>query len=61
MVKAITAVTLAEAARPCLNPANVLWPEWPGDGVEAMKTARTRREEKPITILNKNWRPTWKE
>jgi hypothetical protein len=59
MVKALMVTDLEKARQVAMNPAGVVWPEWP-DEDRRMHTARTRkwRDDKPVTILNKDWRPT---
>ena len=64
MTKALMAVDFLaprEAPRPAMNPASVIWPEWPREGVArvfAMETAKGRkwRNDQPVVILNKDWK-----
>lgn len=64
MTKALMAVdflAVREARRPAMNPASVIWPEWPRDGaarVHAMETAKGRkwRNDQSVVILNKDWK-----
>src|SRR5262245_61484218 len=51
MTRPITAIDVADAARPCLNPASILWPRWPEERA-AQQTRKSRERERPIVILN---------
>lgn len=54
--RALMAPELEAAARPCLNPASILWPAWPAEApaVGPQPTARTRRleRERPLWFFN---------
>lgn len=39
------------AARPCLNPASILWPAWPEEAA-AQRRPRSRRAEAPLWFFN---------
>jgi hypothetical protein len=66
MTKAVMTVDFLaprEDHRPAMNPASVIWPEWPRESVArvfAMETAKGRRwrNDQPVTILNKDWKGT---
>lgn len=49
-----------EARRPAMNPAAVLWLDWPRDDVATVHAmvprSKQRRDESPVTVLNKDWR-----
>lgn len=67
MTKALMAVdflAVREARRPAMNPASVIWPEWPRDEDAVLKVfaqstrPRAWRDDQPVTVLNKDWKPT---
>jgi hypothetical protein len=68
MTKALMAVDFLaareEARRPAMNPASIIWPEWPRDEdaevrVFAQSTRpRAWRNDQPVIVLNKDWKGT---
>lgn len=65
MTKALMATDLRDGVRrpaeqPAMNPAGVVWPEWPRDAenvtIFAQKVRTRVRDEAPVVILNKDWK-----
>ena len=53
-MKALVITELADAARPCMNPASIIWPAWREPGRPGVQlTRKTRELERPIVILNR--------
>lgn len=50
-----TAPDLLEPAQHAMNPASVTWPMWPEEVLASMKTCR---RERPVVILNRDWKGT---
>ena len=60
------ALTAAVLARPCMNPASILFPERDEPMADATElrtipyhNMTPRKKEEPVTILNRDWRPTF--
>jgi hypothetical protein len=52
---ALVAGDLELAARPCMNPASILWQAWREPGRPGVQqTRKTREVERPIVILNRD-------